>query len=63
MVGKDSLSKYLVMEYISKEIIIGNIYRPPKYLNEHYLTLEKVLLDPIFMILKCEYFYSLWIVL
>ena len=23
---------------ISKEIIIGNIYRPPKYLNEHNLS-------------------------
>ena len=23
---------------ISKEIIIGNIYRPPKDLNEHYLS-------------------------
>ena len=27
-----------------------------------YKALEKVLLDPIFMILKCEYFHSLWIV-
>ena len=23
---------------VSTEIIIGNIYRPPKYLNEHYLS-------------------------
>ena len=27
------------------------------------VRLEKVLLDPIFMILKCEFFHSLWIVL
>ena len=26
------------------------------------LSLEKVLLDPIFMILKCDFFYLLWIV-
>ena len=33
-----------------------------EYQNIHVIALEKVLLDPIFMILKCDFFYSLWIV-
>ena len=43
-------------------MLIGTIHVKYGSCTHNNIVLEKVLLDPIFMILKCDFFYSLWIV-